>query len=210
MIHPAPNRGRFITLEGIEGSGKTSCLSLIEAHLKDQGIPLISTREPGGTALAEEIRHLLLAHRQENMSHDTELLLMFAARSEHLARLIQPALAAGTWVICSRFTDSTYAYQGGGRGLSLNKIETLEKFVHESLQPDLTFLLDLPAEIGLQRARARAELDRIESEEIAFFERVRTAYLNRAKRESRYRIINTQKALSQVQADILHHLKEFI
>jgi dTMP kinase len=195
--------GCFITVEGIEGVGKSTNLDFIRCLLEEQGKELVLTREPGGTALGEEIRGLLLDHRHDGMCADAELLLMFAARAEHLARVIRPALAAGKWVLCDRFTDATFAYQGGGRGLGLDRVTVLADWVHPGLRPDLTLLLDLPAELGLMRAGQRNPADRFEKEEIAFFERVRSAYLQLAAREpERFRVVSAEPPLEQVQREL--------
>ncbi|MFK8329419.1 dTMP kinase [Pseudomonas sp. BJa5] len=192
--------GLFITLEGPEGAGKSTNREYLAAHLRAQGVDVVLTREPGGTPLAEKIRELLLAPSDETMDADTELLLVFAARAQHLAQVIRPALARGAVVLCDRFTDATYAYQGGGRGLSLERIATLEQFVQGELRPDLTLVFDLPVEIGLSRAAARGRLDRFEQEGQAFFEAVRQAYLARAKAApQRYTLIDASQPLAQVQ-----------
>lgn len=204
-------KGKFITLEGGEASGKSTHLQLLGEWLTRQNIPHILTHEPGGTPLAEDIRHLLLKKQAEVMAPDTELLLAFASRAQHLAELIIPALEAGKWVICSRFTDSTYAYQGAGRGLSTEKIAVLENLVHRDLQPDLTFLLDLPVQLAATRARERGELDRIEEEDLAFFERVRTAYLARAKNDpKRFCIIDAHTERESVHQQMLLQLQAMI
>ncbi|MES9980162.1 MAG: dTMP kinase, partial [Candidatus Thiodiazotropha sp. 6PLUC5] len=176
-------RGRFITVEGGEGAGKSSNLSFIRGLLEAAGKQVLFTREPGGTELGEEVRDLLLGHRHTGMADDTELLLMFAARAEHLQRKIIPALEQGQWVLCDRFTDASYAYQGAGRGLAKDRIKTLEQFVQGDLRPDLTLLLDLPVEIGLDRAGKRSEPDRFEKQEQTFFEQVRSGYLDIAASE---------------------------
>lgn len=192
---------RFITLEGGEGAGKSTCLALIRNYFSEKNLPLVVTREPGGTPLAEEIRALLLQKREEVVAPDAELLLVFSARAQHLARVIRPALARGEWVLCDRFTDATYAYQGGGRGLSMQRIAELESMVQDGLQPGLTLLLDLPVAQGMARAEARAEKDRFESEKLEFFERVRTAYRARANVEpARFRIIDAARSLGEVEA----------
>ena len=196
-------RGQFITLEGGEGSGKTTNLHFIRDYLTARGISVVTTREPGGTPFSEEIRSLLLAQHTERVAEDTELLLMFASRAQHLATVIKPAIEQGQWVLCSRFTDSTYAYQGGGRGVDFQRIAKLEQWVHGDFQPDLTLLFDLPVAVGLSRARQRAQLDRIESEDLAFFERVRTAYLQRASQQARYKIIDANQSINQVQQQLL-------
>ncbi len=196
-------RGRFITLEGSEGSGKSTNLNYIHQRLQQAGLEVVLTREPGGTPLGETIRELLLDHRQQAMASDTELLLMFAARAQHLNELIIPALNAGKWVLCDRFTDATYAYQGAGRGIANDRIALLEQWVQADLRPDLTLFLDLPVAQGLARAGARAELDRFEREEIDFFERVRQGYLSRAEAQpQRYRVVDASPALMQVQAQL--------
>lgn len=198
-----PQSGLFIVFEGGEGSGKTTNLAYFIDRLNAKGIDLIATREPGGTAMAEEIREVLLSPRDEQVSPDAELLLMFAARAQHLAAKIKPALADGQWVICDRFTDATYAYQGGGRELGFDKIAQLETLVQGDLRPDLTVLLDVPLEVGMARAAQRGELDRMEQESQAFFERVRSTYLTRAEQSpERYRIIDASGDLDSVQRQI--------
>jgi dTMP kinase len=172
--------GRFITFEGGEGAGKSTMIHHCARWLKDHGHHLVQTREPGGTELAEKIRDIVLNPDNEGLCADAELLLVFASRAQHLAELIRPALARGSTVLCDRFTDATWAYQGAGRGLALDTINTLEQTVHGDLQPDLTFLLDLPVELGMERIGQRGERDRIEQESLAFFDRVRQAYLERA------------------------------
>lgn len=196
-------RGRFITLEGGEGVGKTTNLDYIRTAIEQVGKTVRVTREPGGTPLGEQIRALLLDPAHKGMASDCELLLMFAARAQHIDKVIRPCLDAGTWVLCDRFTDATYAYQGGGRGLSRRRIEALEQLVQGELRPDLTLILDVPVEVGLARAGERGALDRFEQEERAFFERVRSAYLERAAATpERYRVIDAGLALPQVQAQI--------
>jgi dTMP kinase len=194
--------GKFITLEGGEGVGKTTNLAFIQAYLQSKNIEVVMTREPGGTPYAEMIRDLLLHKDGEKVASETELLLMFASRAQHLAQLIKPAINEGKWVVCSRFTDSTYAYQGGGRGIAFDKIKVLEEWVHGDFQPDLTLLLDVPVEIGMSRARQRALLDRIEREKMDFFERVRQTYLARAKTASRYTVVDASHSLEKVQSQI--------
>lgn len=173
-------KGRFITFEGVEGAGKSTQLAFAANFLRATGRQVLVTREPGGTPLAERIRDCLLATADEPMAATTELLLVFAARAQHLAEKIMPALERGTWVLCDRFTDATYAYQGAGRGLSLEVINQLEMLVQGELRPDATLLFDIAVVEGLARAGKRAVLDRIESEDQAFFERIRTHYLQRA------------------------------
>ncbi|MCV6625760.1 MAG: dTMP kinase [Cellvibrionaceae bacterium] len=200
--------GRFITVEGTEGVGKTSNIDFIRRQLEAQGIEVMCSREPGGTPLAEQIRELLLAKRDEAVDETAELLLMFAARAQHLNQKIKPALAQGAWVLCDRFTDATYAYQGGGRDLSVDTIAKLEDLVQGSLRPDATFILDIDVETGLKRASARSEADRFESEQLEFFEKVRSVYLARAKAEpQRYHIIDAGQELAAVQAQIAEVLE---
>ncbi|MGY6276354.1 dTMP kinase [Methylomonas sp. MgM2] len=195
--------GRFITLEGCEGVGKSTNLQFIKSLLQEKQIEAVVTREPGGTELAEQIRHLLLAKHHESMTPDAELLLMFAARSQHIHHVILPALRRGCWVLCDRFTDATFAYQGGGRQMNVKTIEWLERTVHGDLQPDLTLLFDAPVETGMRRARSRGLLDRFESEQLEFFQRVRLAYLQRAKSiPERYVVIDASLPLPDVQAGI--------
>ncbi|QXH37211.1 dTMP kinase [Pseudomonas muyukensis] len=195
--------GLFITLEGPEGAGKSTNREYLAARLREQGIDVLMTREPGGTPLAERIRELLLAPSEETMAVDTELLLMFAARAQHLAQVIRPALARGAVVLCDRFTDATYAYQGGGRGLPVERIAILESFVQGELRPDLTLVFDLPVQVGLARAAARGRLDRFEQEGQAFFEAVRQAYLQRAGQQpQRYRLLDAAQPLAAVQRAI--------
>jgi len=203
--------GRFLTVEGGEGAGKSSNLAHIRSRLEAAGLPVVMTREPGGTPLGEEIRALLLDHRHREMVEDTELLLMFAARAQHLAEKIRPALEAGKWVVCDRFTDATYAYQGGGRGIEPARIALLEQWVQQGLQPDLTLLLDLPVAEGLARAGARSAPDRFERETAAFFERVRALYRQRAEGEpERFRIIDASRPLAEVQRQIDTALEAYL
>ncbi|HSC83036.1 MAG TPA: dTMP kinase [Pseudomonas sp.] len=203
--------GLFITLEGPEGAGKSTNREYLAARLREQGIEVLLTREPGGTPLAERIRELLLAPSDESMAADTELLLVFAARAQHLAEVIRPALARGVVVLCDRFTDATYAYQGGGRGLSMERIAALEDFVQGALRPDLTLVFDLPVEVGLARAAARGRLDRFEQEGQAFFQAVRQTYLARAAATaSRCWILDAGQSLSAVQLAIDALLPEIL
>ena len=196
-------RGCFITLEGIEGVGKSSNLAFLRECLEARGIVVEVTREPGGTEVAEAIREVLLSPELPDMHPHTELLLMFAARAEHLERRIKPALAEGRWVLCDRFTDATYAYQGGGRGLDLARIATLETWVQGALRPDATLLLDAPVEIGMARAKRRSAEDRFEREAVAFFERVRAQYLAMAAAEpQRYHRVDASRPLEAVRADL--------
>lgn len=203
--------GLFITLEGPEGAGKTTNRAFLAERLRAAGREVLLTREPGGTPLAERIRELLLTPSDEAMCSDTELLLMFAARAQHLDQVIRPALVAGKTVLCDRFTDATYAYQGGGRGLGEERIAVLENFVQGALRPDLTLVFDLPVEVGLARAAARGQLDRFEREGRAFFEAVRQAYLRRAARSpERYRVIDASQALPRVQQQLARLLPELL
>ncbi len=179
-MNPSTGSGLFITLEGGEGAGKTTQMNRLRAWWESRGREVLVTRQPGGTPLAEEIRELLLGERGESVDDLTELLLMFAARAQFLSALVRPALARGVVVLCDRFTDSTWAYQGGGRGVDSDHIAALESLVHGDLQPDLTLLLDLPVEAGLERAGKRGAADRIEQEDRDFFDRVRRAYLEQA------------------------------
>lgn len=195
--------GRFITFEGVEGAGKSSNLGWAAELLRSAGIEVVITREPGGTPLAEALRDLLLTPHQEPVSPDTELLLIFAARAQHLAQVIRPALAAGKWVLCDRFTDATYAYQGGGRGLSTQHISVLETLVQQQLRPDCTLLFDIDARQGLARAGKRGSLDRFEQEGPAFFERIRNAYLERADAEpARFRVLDAGAPLDEVREQV--------
>jgi dTMP kinase len=195
-------RGLFITLEGGEGAGKSTSLAFVRHYLEQAGRRVVVTREPGGTPLGEKIRELLL-HGRENINVDAELLLMFAARAEHLARVIRPALADGACVLCDRFTDATYAYQGGGRGVPEARIRSLEDWVQQGLRPDLTLLLDIPVAQGLGRAGQRSAPDRFEREEIDFFERVRNRYLEVARNEpQRIQVIDAACDIPLVQAQL--------
>ncbi len=199
--------GRFITVEGIEGVGKSTNMDFIHRQLQAAGKDVVVTREPGGTPLAEAIRDLLLDPAHTGMDPLCELQLMFAARAEHLAKVIRPALAAGQWVLCDRFTDATYAYQGGGRGVDAAVIARLEDLVQGGFRPDLTLLLDVPAKLGLSRAGQRGALDRFEREQVEFFERVRQAYLDMARAHpGRYRIIDANQPLEAVQQMIRVYL----
>jgi dTMP kinase len=202
-------RGRFITLEGIEGAGKSSLQRALAATLAAQGRVVCATREPGGTPLAEEIRALALARRADGMPPATELLLMFAARAAHVVQRIEPALARGEWVLCDRFTDATRAYQGGGRGIPAAAIEALAEVAHPGLAPDLTLLLDLPPEAGLRRARQRQDAgDRFEDEALEFFARVRATYLELARREPRrFRVLDATQTPETLHAAALQCLE---
>lgn len=205
------SEGKFITLEGSEGAGKTTAIDAIREWAENVGIELLVTREPGGTPTAEKIRDLLLDKNNKDILPDTELLLMFAARSQHLNELIIPAISQGKWVICDRFTDATYAYQGGGRNIDMDRIEQLENWVQGGLRPDLTLLLDLPVEVGLSRASNRSEPDRFEIEKIGFFNRVRQVYLDRAEKfPEQFRVIDAAKTIEQVQNQIHQALNEYL
>jgi dTMP kinase len=204
-------RGCFITLEGIEGAGKSTHIAHLSRVLTERGIQVLMTREPGGSPIAERIRAVLLDTANAGMDETAELLLMFAARAEHLSKRICPALASGTWVICDRFTDATYAYQGGGRGLDHERIRMLETLVQGDLRPDLTLVLDLSPEQGLGRARRRGTADRFESETLRFFEAVRAVYLSRAAAcPARYCVIDAAAPLAVVSAQILLQINAFI
>ena len=202
-------RGLFLTLEGAEGVGKSTNIEFITQHLEQRGIEYVLTREPGGTPLAEKIRELLLVVHEEPMSELTELLLVFAARAQHLDKVIQPALSKGKWVVCDRFTDATFAYQGAGRGLSVETIGQLQLLVQGELRPDLTLILDLDPEIGLARASNRGELDRFELEQQSFFRHVRQGYLDIAQAEpERCKVIDASKPLTDVKLDLLTALEQ--
>lgn len=196
-------RGLFITVEGGEGVGKSTALARVAEQLRAGGVTLHTTREPGGSEFAEDLRRVLLAVREETVDDLAELLAIFAARAQHLACLVRPALDAGEWVLCDRFTDATYAYQAGGRGMPAAWVRQLETLVQGDLRPDCTVLLDAPVETGLERARERGDLDRFEREQVAFFERVRTTYLRLAAESSgRYRLVDAGRPLPAVQGDL--------
>ena len=203
--------GKFITIEGTEGVGKTTNIDFIQAWLLEQNIEFLATREPGGTPLAEQVRQLLLTPSDEKICDTAELLLMFAGRAQHLDQVILPSLDAGKWVVCDRFTDATYAYQGAGRGMDCTLIEHLEHLVQGVLRPDLTLILDIPVEIGLKRASDRSAPDRFEQEQVEFFERVRQGYLNTAGKDpQRYAVIDASQSLDGVQFDIKAVLETFL
>lgn len=202
-------RGRFITLEGTEGVGKSTNLKAVSETVAGAGYDVVNTREPGGTVLAEAIRELLLGIHSEPMADLTELLLVFAARAQHIDQVIEPALAAGQWVVCDRFTDATYAYQGGGRGFDNDVIAQLETLVQGQLRPDLTVYLDVSVEVAAARI-AQREHDRFEREAREFFERVRARYLALAQASARYRVIDAGKELAVVQADVRSVVSDYI
>ncbi len=204
-------QGKFITVEGIEGVGKSTNMDFIHQQLLTAGKDVVVTREPGGTPLGEAIRGLLLDPEYTGMDSTCELQLMFAARAEHLARVIRPALEKGQWVLCDRFTDATYAYQGGGRGIDMDIIARLEDLVQGDFRPDMTLLLDVPVEVGLARAGQRSSPDRFEQEQVEFFERVRHCYLQMAKDYAdRYRVIDASQSLEQVRKQIKYIIKTVV
>ena len=203
-------RGKFITIEGTEGVGKTTNIQFIQDWLKSKQLAYLCTREPGGTPLAEQIRELLLAPREELVCDAAELLLMFAGRAQHLNQVIEPALGEGAWVLCDRFTDATYAYQGAGRGMSGALISELELIVQGSLRPDLTLILDVPVELGLKRASARSDPDRFEQEKTEFFDLVRNGYLEIARQNpDRCVVIDASEPLQTVQRELSIALEAF-
>lgn len=207
--------GKFITLEGGEGAGKSTALAFIQQLLSEHGLNPLMTREPGGTPLGEKLRDLLLDYKNDQMCDDTELLLMFAARAQHLAQVIEPALQQEQWVLCDRFTDATYAYQGGGRGIDMKRIEQLEQWVQGTRRPDLTILLDVPIEIGMQRISTRettqGKRDRFERERMSFFDKVRQTYLARANLFSQqFRIIDASQSLENVQQQLHQVVTTFL
>lgn len=204
-------KGLFITLEGIEGAGKSTAVDFIEDFLTKEGHDVIKTREPGGTVIGEQIREILLKNENYTLTYDTELLLVFSARAQHMQEVILPALSSGKIILCDRFTDASYAYQGGGRGIDASRINLLEKWVQGDLRPNLTLLFDLDVNIGMQRSKKRSDADRFEREEINFFEKIRNTYLERAKNEpQRFRIINSASSLESVKEQIITILKDFL
>lgn len=206
------SNGFFITIEGGEGVGKTTAVKFIENFLREKKIDFILSREPGGTVVAEQIRHVLLTpNSTEQLLPDTELLLMFAARAQHIAQVILPALKQKKWVVCDRFIDASYAYQGGGRGIALPHIQQLDQWIVGDLMPNMTILLDAPPAIGLERAKNRSAQDRIEQEKLDFFERVRQGYLLRAKKDpKRFHIIDATQPLDTVQQKLTQILMSAI
>jgi len=210
-MNKSVTKGRFITVEGSEGVGKSTNMAFIESWLKEAGKELVITREPGGTELGEKLRTVLLDAKEQSMSDDTELLLMFAVRAQHLYEVIQPALDAGKWVLCDRFTDSTYAYQGGGRGIELSRIAQLEQWVQGDRRPDMTLILDLPIDVGLERAGKRSAPDRFELEKHDFFNKVRETYLTRAAANpERYEVIDASPSIADVQHSIQAILEKMV
>jgi len=207
----ATNRGKFITIEGQDGAGKSTNVAVIEACLQSNMIDYVHSREPGGTPLGETLRELLLSSKDNSIGHKAELLLVFAARAQHIEDLIEPALAAGKWVLCDRFTDATYAYQGGGRGMSQTDISELEQHVQGELRPDLTLLLDIPVALGESRAGQRSEPDRFEIQQQHFKQQVRDCYLGIAKSEpNRVKIIDSSRSISDVKSQVENVMNEFI
>lgn len=197
------SRGRFITFEGTEGVGKSTQLETARQTLESAGVDVLVTREPGGTPMAEAVRELLLSPREEQVNELTELLLMFAARAQHLHERILPAMEQGTWVLCDRFTDATYAYQGGGRGVSAEQIAVLEQLVQGDLRPDHVILLDAPVEVGMARASSRSAPDRFEQEQADFFQRIRNCYLERARQQPlRYHVVDAALPLDDVSRQV--------
>jgi dTMP kinase len=203
-MHQQSRRGMFLTIEGIEGVGKSTAVKFIQEYLTQVKMGFVVTREPGGTVIAEQIRQLLLKpNPDEVMVPDTELLLMFASRTQHIATVIEPALLTGKWVVSDRFVDASYAYQGGGRGFNLSQIQILAKLFVKNCFPNVTILLDAPPSVGMARAKRRSSQDRIEQEQIDFFERVRATYLALAQAEpERFRVIDATQPLAKVQTDI--------
>ncbi len=202
----------FISIEGIEGAGKSTQLSFIQRYLSEKGKKLTVTREPGGTALGEQIRTLLLTPTETGMAVDTELLLMFAARAEHIEQIIKPALQRDEWVLSDRFTDATFAYQGGGRGIEQQRITEIAKWTLNGLQPDLTLLFDLPVELGQQRVLSRNEgVDRFEQEKVDFFQKVRDCYLERAEQEpQRIKIIDASQSITDIELQLTNILQPLL
>ena len=199
--------GKFITFEGIDGAGKSTHIAFVSDYIKQRGVELVSSREPGGTPLGEKLREIVL---HEKMHLETEALLVFASRREHLAQVIEPALARGAWVISDRFTDSSFAYQGGGRGMSLAKLDALEQWVNPERQPDLTLLFDVPLDVARARLDATRELDKFEQEKSDFFAATRTEYLRRAAEfPQRFRVIDSTRSIAEIQQQIAAILDAF-
>jgi len=205
------NRGKFITIEGQDGAGKTTNIEVMKRYLERSHISFIQSREPGGTALGESVRELILNSGDDHIGDKAELLLMFAARAQHIQDVIEPALARGVWVLCDRFTDATYAYQGGGRGMKISDISVLEKYVQGQLHPDLTILLDLPVEVGESRAGQRSTPDRFEQQKLNFKQQVRDCYLSRADAEpNRIKVIDASASIEAVGDEINVVMNEFV
>ena len=204
-------KNKFISFEGIEGAGKTTVIQYVSRQFDKMRVPYVVTREPGGTPMAEAIRHVLLGSYKESMTVETELLLMFAGRAQHISQVILPALKQGQWVLSDRFTDATIAYQGGGRGIPISQILELKNWIQRDLQPDRTLLLDISVKEGLGRIHSRGAKDRIEAEGILFFERVRQCYLQLADKEKeRFRVIDASQAAETVQAQVWSHIEELL
>ena len=204
--------GKFISIEGVEGAGKSTQVSFIQDYLTNLGKIVVVTREPGGTELSEKIRNLLLDPSSNSMANDTELLLMFASRAEHVSQVINPALHRGDWVLCDRFLDATYAYQGGGRGIERQRIQQIADWTLRGLIPDLTLLFDLPVELGLERVLERKEdMDRFEQEKIDFFQKIRKSYLKSAKAEpNRIKILDASLSIIKIQEQLTQLIKPLI
>ena len=204
--------GKFISIEGVEGAGKSTQVSFIQDYLTNLGKIVVVTREPGGTELSEKIRNLLLEPSSNSMANDTELLLMFASRAEHVSKVINPALQRGEWVLCDRFLDATYAYQGGGRGIQRQRIQQIADWTLRGLIPDLTLLFDLPVELGLERVLERKEdMDRFEQEKIDFFQKIRKSYLKSAKAEpNRIKIVDASLSITEIQEQLTQLIEPLI
>ena len=208
MTDSSIRNNKFITFEGIDGAGKSTHIAFVSKYLQDRGIDLVSSREPGGTQLGEKLRELVL---HETMHLETEALLMFASRREHIAQVIAPALARGAWVISDRFTDASFAYQGGGRGMELAKLDALEQWVHPHLQPDLTLLFDVPLEVARARLDATRSLDKFEQEKTDFFAATRNEYLRRAAQfPQRFRLIDSTRTIAEIEVEITGILDELL
>lgn len=204
------SRGRFITIEGQDGAGKSTNISVIHDYLEQNGIAFVQSREPGGTVFGERIRELLLSSDDNFIGDMAELLLVFAARAQHITEVIEPALADGVWVLCDRFTDATYAYQGAGRGISMTDIQTLEQTVQGQLRPDLTIVLDVPVEVGESRAGQRSSPDRFELQKLEFKQKVRDCYISRVKQmPERMRVVDASQSLEDVKQAIVAELSQF-
>lgn len=205
------HKGRFITVEGQDGAGKSTNIAVVQQALEEQGITVVLTREPGGTRFGERIREVLLGSHDDEIGDLAELLLIFAARAQHLQEIIEPSLSAGHWVLSDRFTDATYAYQGGGRNMDLSVISTLENVVQNTLRPDLTLLLDLPVEVGAARADNRSQPDRFEQQQQTFKQNVRQCYLSRAAAEpDRIHVIDASQGFAEVERDVRHTVTEYL